>query len=194
MIANLKTERKGRRERKGYKSQAYWFVPWNAHIPGRLQGITAAVLYLSTQGNFTALQGTLLSLTSLLLANLAPSCTRTFFLSMPDHSSVTNYHCQEAISSIFPAQTASYLTYVKHVWNSYHAERKKGRENKKKFLVCVLLRSCLKRWILKIRHGSCHTEVIRSLLTAPAAKILLLFLVVALSVFRFISWDTVESV
>lgn len=96
-------EKREKREKRLQKSGPLICTP-ECSFPGCLQGITAAVLYLSTQGNFTALQGTLLSLTSLLLASLAPSCTWTFFMSMPDHSSVTSYHCQEATSNIFPAQ------------------------------------------------------------------------------------------
>lgn len=85
VIVDLKT---GRKERKGYKIQAHWFGPRSAQIPGCLQGSTAAVLYPSTQGKFTALQRALLSLTFLLLASLTPSCTWPFLLSVPDHSSV----------------------------------------------------------------------------------------------------------
>ena len=62
-------------------------------IPGWLQDNTVAVSYLITQGNFTPLQGVVLSLAFLLPASLTPSCRWAFLPSIPDHSSVTNYHC-----------------------------------------------------------------------------------------------------
>lgn len=175
MIVDLKTGRKGR---KGYKIQAHWFGPQSAQIPGCLQSSTAAGLYPSTQGKFTALQRALLSLTSLLLASLTFSCTWTFLLSVPDHSSVTNYHCWAATSRIFPAQTASCLTHVKHIWSNYHVQRKKGRENKKQLLVAFCWEAAWSKYS-RWGTGSCNTEVVRSSLTVRGAKILLLFVVVA---------------
>lgn len=159
----------------GHKSQAHWLGPQSAHIPGCLQFSTASGFYPSTQGKFTALQGVLLSLTSLLLASLTPSCTWTFLLSVPDHSSVTNYHSWVATSRTFPAQTDIYLIRVKPIWNSYHVERKKGREEKKKVSGCILLRRCLKKWILKMRHRKLPHRSGQ----VWAAKILLTFVAVA---------------
>lgn len=110
MIVNLKTGRKGKgaicyKWTMATKLRPTELGPRSAHTPGCLQGSSAAVPYPSTQGKFTALQGVLLSLASLLQASLTFSCAGTFLLSVPDRSSVTNYPCRAATSRIFPALT-----------------------------------------------------------------------------------------
>jgi len=69
------------------------FKPLSVPIPGWLQDNAEAVSYLITKGNFIPLQGVLLSLAFLLPSNLPSSFIWAFLRSLPDHSSVKNYHC-----------------------------------------------------------------------------------------------------
>ena len=75
--------------------------PLSVPIPGWLQENAEAMSYFITKANLR--RRVVLSLVLLLPASLTPSCSWAFLFSMPDHSSVTYYHCWTVTIRVSPS-------------------------------------------------------------------------------------------
>ena len=93
---------------------------WVLVFQDGLQDSDEPVSYLITKANFTPLQEVVLSLVFLPPPILTASCSWASLSSMPDHSSVRNYHCWAVIISISLSQLkydfflASYICFLLH--------------------------------------------------------------------------------